>query len=469
MLTCPVCERSMTARGRVRSPRRRVGTLLALMTIIALAIAAYGAPTASAADESFPSSTTAEVAEAKREAAAAKKQAAEAATKAREAKACAGALAALDAGRTDQAKAQYDTLGEAKCAAGGLATIRSCELGDAYRAQDKRSDAATAYKKALSEDPNAPCAIKGVEKPVASGVSRFTTWITNALPVALIYLAAGLVALLALLLAGYYPPFGRRLAHVPVLGAILSPRLTIGPVDDTGVSVKTGVAITARIKERLQRFREEALRHHEPDYELDHGTGEEEFADLVSGDSVFQTALKNARELSDQTKTIAAFASLIYAVLPVERLTITGAICTQDDQTASGTFSLERDAQLKAATTVTGPATQAAKTSPNGSDFVALADHAAAWAQYVVARVLATRDFTPDQAESYALVQIGLDHELAGDYELAIAAFLHALALNSRNWAARVNLAVTEAHLAKPAEAIGTVRSALTDMTGRAA
>jgi len=304
---------------------------------------------------------------------------------------------------------------------------------------------------------------------VASGVSRVTTWITNALPVALIYLAAGLVALLVLLLGGYYPPFGRWLAHVPGLRAILSPRLTIGPVDDTGVSVKTGGAITARIKERLQRFREEALRHHEPDYELDHGTGEEEFADLVSGDSVFQAALKNARELSDQTKTIAAFASLIYAALPIERLTITGSICTQDDQTASGTFSLERDAQLKAATTVTGPATQAAKPNPNGSDFVALADHAAAWAQYVVARVLATRDFTPDQAESYALVQLGLDHELAGDYELARAAFLHALALNSRNWAARVNLAVTEAHLAKPAEAIGTLRSALTDMTGRAA
>jgi len=441
----------------VRVVRRIV--LIAFVIACALVLAAHVAPTAAAAEAagSPPSSS---------EAAAAKASAAKELAAKEQLAACASAQAVLDAGELATAKSELEALGEAKCAAAGLAVVRSCELGDAYRAQGKRGDAATAYKKALAEDPDAPCAIEGVEKPVARFPSGIATWITNALPTALTFFLTLLVLLLVVLLTGYIKPVGRRLAHVWIIRKILSPRLTIEAVDDSAITPKPGAAITARIKERLQRFREEALRDEQPDYQLDHGTGDEQFADLVSGSDVLETALKNARELSDQTKVLAALASLVYAVLPIERLTVKGAICIQDDKTAAGTFALERGARLKAAVTVTATYDPKDKT---GADFVALTDPAAAWVQYVVAQTLASKAFTPDQADSYALVQAGLRYQLEGKLGLAQHAFKSAIALNDENWAAHVNLAVTEARLgAGPVAAIPIIREALTTMTSPA-
>jgi len=439
---------------------RRLGFMLGV--VLLLVLATHG-PAAASADTANESGNAAATAPDTATAAAAAKAKAEAKAK-EEVAACKAARVALDGGKLTSAKAQYEELGEAKCAVGGLATVRSCELGDAYSARGKRSDASTAYKKALAEDPGAPCAINGVAKPVATFPASWATWITNALPVALTLIGASLLVLLAILLGGYIKPFGKLLAKTPGIRAILSPRLTIGPIDDSAAAAKPGAAITARIKERLQRFREETLRRNKPDYLLDCGTGDDQFAELVSGDGPFQTALNNARELSDQTKTIAALAGFIYSVLPVERLTVTGAVCTQDEKTAAGTFALERDAQLKAATTITGPATDTSTTS--GASFVALSERAAAWVQYVVAQTLAAEPFTPDWADSYALVQLGLGYQLAGHADLAQKAYKSALALNSENWAAYVNLAVTEAWLGDgPAGAIPICVEGLRAMT----
>ena len=442
--------------GSLSCARRTV--LIALTLVAVLVLAAHVADTASATEAATATTTSSEAAAAK--AAAAKEQAAK-----QEAAACAAAHAALDAGKLQDAKSKYEALGEAKCAAGGLAVIRSCELGDAYGAQGKRSDAATAYKKALSEDPDAPCAIIGVEKPVAGHLSRVATWITNALPVALTYVGALLVALLLVMLAGYNKSVARRLAHIWIVKRILAPRLTIDTIDDSGVDPKTGAAITARIKERLQRFREESLRKDKPDYQLDHATGDEEFAELGTASDALETALKNARELSDQTKIFAALAGLIYAALPITRLTAKGALSAQDQARAAGTFTLERGTQLKAAVTFAGPT--APSGIPTGSDFVALSDHAAAWTQYVVAKTLATTPFTSKQADSYALVQQGLTYQLEGKDALAQAAYRSAITLNSDNWAAYVNLAVTEARLGRgPAAAVPIISDALDAMIG---
>jgi len=83
-------------------------------------------------------------------------------------------------------------------------------------------------------------------------------------------------------------------------------------VSMTRIDIQGGVAISAQIKERLQRLSRRALRGSESDYELDQGTGEEEFADLVSGNSGLKNALDNARELSEQTKAVAALLDILY-------------------------------------------------------------------------------------------------------------------------------------------------------------
>ncbi len=380
---------------------------------------------------------------------------------------CGAGDEALASGRTQQAKRDYEALGESKCATRGLAAIQECELGDAYRRLDDRGEAMSAYKAALVEEPRATCASAGISLSEAPWPSSWISWFEDALPPTLVAAGAVLVLLFLVMLGGYWRPLRSVLRRLPITRTILSPRLTIGAIDDSAIETKVGVAISAQIKERLQRFREEALRGSESDYELDRGTGEEEFADLVSGDSGLKNALDNARELSEQTKTIAALLDILYGLLPIERLTVTGALSPPAAKRASATLALEHDATLNSTVSLAGPPCE---DTPAGSDYVALSEQAAAWVQFAVARTLSSKPVTADEAESYALVQLGLGYELSGSYQQARAAFMAALALSSRNWAARVNLATTEARLGEdPQTAIEVLREGLSDMTGRPA
>lgn len=380
---------------------------------------------------------------------------------------CAAGDGALAAGRLQGAKGDYEALGESKCAVRGLAAIQECELGDAYLQLGDRGEAMTAYKAALGEEPRAACASAGISSSGASWPSSWITWFENALPPTLVTIGAVLLLLFLVMLGGYWRPLRSVLRRLPITRTVLSPRLTIGSVDDSAIDTKVGVAISAQIKERLQRFREEALRGSESDYELDQGTGEEEFADLVSGNSGLKNALDNARELSEQTKAVAALLDILYGLLPIERLTVTGALSPPAANRTSATLALEHDGTLNSTVKLTGAPCQAA---PAGADYVALNEQAAAWVQFAVARTLASQPVSSDHAESFSLVQLGLDYELNGSYQQARTAFMAAVTLNSRNWAARVNLATIEArHGRDPQAAIEVLREALSDMTSRPA
>jgi hypothetical protein len=221
--------------------------------------------------------------------------------------------------------------------------------------------------------------------------------------------------------------------------------------------------VTARIKEYLQRYRDEALREDSPDYDLDFGTGGEEFANIVSGSGRLKEALEKVRGISEHTKIVAAILDFLNALLPRRIFVVSGTLDCVSAKTASVTLFLAQDGRQKAAVALSAPASAQ---PPSADDYGQLAQPAAIWVQYEIARRLVRKSsIGPNDAASYALLREGLDCHLAGDDAGALEVLQEAVSLKPRNWAARANIAVLQARGEAGAEAaITTVRVALDDM-----
>lgn len=166
----------------------------------------------------------------------------------------------------------------------------------------------------------------------------------------------------------------------------------------------------------------------------------------MSGDGGLDGSLKKLGEAGGQAGAVAAIIGLLIGLLPIRRFSFSGVIEPASGPAASATLAMQSGQRQGGAVTLVG---RALEHEPVAGDYLALAAPAAVWAQYEMARFLVSEPRSPEAAESYALVREGLDHHLAGDAAEAIAAFQHAIELDRDNWAAKVNLAVTQARLAK--------------------
>ncbi|MDQ4042155.1 MAG: tetratricopeptide repeat protein, partial [Actinomycetota bacterium] len=292
-----------------------------------------------------------------------------------------------------------------------------------------------------------PCGGKGIRKTTASLPARVVDDVADALPQYALVAGLLLALFFTVLLLGYIGPVHARLVRLPGVRRILSPRLNMDALaDKSGQGV--GEAISARIGQRLTRMRDEAKREG-VGHELDLGTPRESFADLVSRNRGLKSALDNASEIGDQAKIVAALLKLLYTLLPIRRLTVAGVVEPALGSRASATLSLERDGTLMAAATLHGSSEGSPSTDgPTAADYAALAEPAAVWVQYEVARAIeGGKEVSPDAAESYALVREGLRRQMAGEYDEARECYERARDLDPSNWAARLNLAMTEARL----------------------
>lgn len=383
---------------------------------------------------------------------------------------CATADSLFDAGSIAAARAAYEQIApDTACATSGLADIREvvhlCDLGRSDLRVHRRGDALDAYKSALAKNPNAECATAGVNSASPDGFTRALQWISTAvpnIPTALAGFGLLLVAAFLILVAlGRISYRGKRLRLERVLGlrTLLRPRIALGTISDEGVQWsaeggqqwKVGASMTAQIKERLQRFREEALSDESPDDDLDFGSTNEAIADFVSSDAGLQTALDKVGELSESTKVVAALIELIYVALPIRRLSVSGVLDPPNldppsQSSASTTLSMESGSRLVAAATLRSPLAVAGK--PTSEDYMRLVDQAAVWVQFEVTKALTGDKVALDAPDSYARVREGLDRHFAQETVEARAAFEEALTLNTRNWAAAIDLASTEARLA---------------------
>lgn len=323
-----------------------------------------------------------------------------------------------------------------------------CTRAATLRAAGEESDAVSVYKSALEKSPASPCATKGLKDGPPATFASVLDDIVELLPQLLLAAALVLLALFCVLLLGHVGLLHRKLVRIPGLGRMLSPRLTLAALGDaTGQSV--GATVDARMKMHLAESRRLALLREAPAYEMDRSTPAEDFADLIAGDSGLKSALEKASESSDQLKIVAALLTLMYTLLPTQRLTVTGILEPVTGPCATATLNLDEGGRPVAAATLRGSTPEPARALAAG-DFVDLAAPAAIWVQYEVARAIrGDIDRGPDAAISYALVREGLEKQRAGDAAGARHKFSQARELDGRNWAAGLNLAMTEARLAR--------------------
>jgi tetratricopeptide (TPR) repeat protein len=396
---------------------------------------------------------------------------------------CAAPNALVKAGSTAAAKKAYEKLLVTQptllCARARLAKLNApaaektpaeqaaplCAQGKAYERTGRDDDAEKAYKSALEKDPSKDsCGEQGlasVDGAVRARLQRLVSAVPNVSDL-LAIVGLGLAAFLVLLMLGYIPSVYKVFRGWPIVGSILGARLSLADLEDgAGGDVKSGAALTARIKERLQRFREESDDDTAFAENLDFGTGSQDLADIVSDDKGLSNSLDNLGDIGGQAKIVAALLGLLIALLPIRRLSITGVIEPHSGPRASATLSMETGQQLSGAVTITG---RTLDHDPASGDYLALAGPSAVWVSYNVARALADKELPLERAESYALAREGLDLHDAGDAVAAIDAFTEAIALDARNWAARVNLAITQARLAEDiAMAVAILAQAVDD------
>jgi tetratricopeptide (TPR) repeat protein len=384
---------------------------------------------------------------------------------------CAAADTAFKNGDLDLARTKYKEAG-GKCGEAGVAAVAEVELLCAqaarYEELDRDDDAVTTYKKVLEKSPNAGCVNEEVFDE--AWVTSATDWVSDNWWRVL--LALGLAGLILVPLARA-PAINRRLMRLPLVGRLFSPRLAFDPIDSDSVDPKAGTALQGRIAERLQAYNAAARATELSADELDQATPREEFADLVAADRGIRSAFTKVTESSDQAKFAGALFEFVLALLPRRKLGIT-AVLEPPATRVGASFSLDGDGRVLASTTLAGRELDQAAVS---ADYLELAEPAAVWIQYETARAVNGGEVGPDEAESHAFLRKGLAYQLAAERASADAstrdenlrearrAYEEARRLNPRNWAARVNLAVLEARLARDFRgSIRTLRYAIEDM-----
>jgi tetratricopeptide (TPR) repeat protein len=375
---------------------------------------------------------------------------------------CALGDALAQARETKQAKKAYvEVLKQepsSACAAEGLTKLNPppepkppevdyCAVGKAYEQAGRDSDAIDAYKKGLEKEPASECAKSGIEDAGPNNLTRISEDVLGSVPTALLYGGAILVLYYLLLFFCHFAPlkrflikwtgpFGRLVKHV------LRPRLTFTDFVDGAVE-GAGAPLTARVKERLGRMREEALKRPR-EYDLDFGTPADDFAEQAAESKSLQTALDSAGEVSEQTKIVAALIKILSFLLPIRRFAVSG---TLDPPAKSGValnLTLEEEGRSQDSTHLQGPPS---KEDPKAPDFMTLAEPAAVWVQFGVACALNGGEWNEAKAESQALLREGLDLYRREKPKAARKAFEKAIVRDHTNWGAYVGLAVAEARL----------------------
>lgn len=335
-----------------------------------------------------------------------------------------------------------------------------CDQAEAYRDAHRDDDALSAYKAALEKDPTKnSCGAEGLKDMAPWWASRAVDGGLGMAPKILAFIGAVLILGLLVLMLGYTRAGGRILAKLPVSRTILRPRLALADLTDQAVNVTDqgtsplliGAGLTARIRERLQRFREEALDEYGLTYSLDVGTSSQDLADIVSNNGQLRDSLSKLGDVSEHTRLVALVVNALIAALPIKRFAVSGIVEPASGPAASCTLALEVGPRLINAVTLTGGAVR--QPPVKASDYLGLAASAAVWIQYGVAREVSLASLGPETAESYALVLEGIRLYEAADMTdektkiEAINTFEEALALDSSNTAAKLNLAMAHARL----------------------
>jgi tetratricopeptide (TPR) repeat protein len=352
--------------------------------------------------------------------------------------------------------------------AGAAPPSPTCRSGAALLAAGEKAQAEKIFVQVLQAHPAAVCAsdaLKKINAPSGTSFGDVADDVANWIPKLLILLLAAVAAVfVGAIVLGRIGVIRRLMLRIPYVGDLVAPRLSIAAFDDSclGDTAKVGEALAARTKAWYQHYRQ-AL-DDTSGYDLDYGSSSEAFADIVSGTSGFEDAIDKAKDISDQSKTVAALLGVLYALLPIRKISIAAVLDTGTTNAVSATLTLQDGNRQAAAATLSA----SASASPTLVEYSRLARPSALWIHYETARLRTTEELGPDAAASFAFLREGLDRQFEGKVDLAKLAYERALRIDPKNWAARLNLAQLKRRT--PAEipaAIELVRGTLSEMRQR--
>jgi tetratricopeptide (TPR) repeat protein len=358
----------------------------------------------------------------------------------------------LAIGRSEEAlvayKAALEKNPEASCAVAGVSEAAKaivgflCSRGDSLLARHRDEDALAAYKAALERDPTAACAHEGIRVASPGWLSRTISEVSDAVPTILVGLLLVLLLGFAILMLAWSKNVYEMFTNIPFLRAILRPRLSFSPINEEAAEAKVAASLLARVQKRLHQFQSAASGDSaagvSTDDDLDFGSPDETFADLVSGNSALQKSLGALSGLSEHGKVIAGVINIAYTWLPIRQLALSGVLGPPSLMRATLSMSVEKDARLVAAAVLEGPELA---NRPDASHYLELGERAALWTQYVVARTLADEPIEPRSAESYMFASRALDLHLIGDdknLEQARVLYREALSALGSNYQERI-------------------------------
>jgi tetratricopeptide (TPR) repeat protein len=360
---------------------------------------------------------------------------------------CAAGLSALE--RHDPAgaeKAFRDVLeGEARsaCAIAGLAKVTAtvhaeeflCAEGKALAAKGEGEKAKRRYAAALARNTHSKCATKGLETPKAEekeGKTGAEKWEAKWKAIFAgigIWAAAILVALAAFAIGVF-----AILRHFRA-------SLAIEPFSDDAVEVKVGAVVAGLVRKRLTELSTRTSQSSGP-IKLDFIVADVEL--LAENDSL-EKALGGLAEVS-QLKFIVALLGLIDRTSR-RRMVAKGDLAAAGDEGPGLVLDLQsgsKGVQAGEAVWDGEATTDDAKAGP----YYALADRAAAWLQYEVARGLkASVGNITRNAQSFSLTGEALAEQRLGKEEDAADSYADALERDPENVAALVNLAMIMARV----------------------
>ncbi len=356
---------------------------------------------------------------------------------------CATAYALRKAKQSDPSRSAYVEVLKSNpaspCAPYGLARLdepaKSCALGDALRAAEQTDAAQTAYQAVLKADPESDCAHDGLKKleaetTIPKHAANLLGDIGGALTTLVGWLALVLGSLaLGILVLALWSRSRAKLLEVRWIDRLLAPRLRLRDIDNAGVDPAIGNGVMALEREYLARTTAEPAPS--AGYELDQNAGQEDLTGVVQGIEGF----------GSYGKMVSSVLQLVTRALPRARFTASGTLQKDGARGAGMTILLEGAAKPLGVTLWSGPQED---TAPNGAAdrYMSLAVPAAAWIDYQVREALgAKKPGITESAQSYALLQGGIECQASGDRTAAARFYRAALEADPWNEAALLNLA----------------------------
>ena len=306
----------------------------------------------------------------------------------------------------------------------GAAPLPSCVYANALRHDGERGLAHAAYLQVLKADPQSLGANLGVREtrgstsiPMAAGnIVKGAAYLIGAVVIALFLIGVGVLLLLQILtrtpwLRDQWP--AKRIRR---------PVFSVAPLTDTGTDpLGSAVAglIRGRVTWRTDRFG----------------------LNLVSGQAGVASAFSGLGEVGGEAKAAVAVITVLTALLPRRRFTLTGQLQPAGEEGVGISLELSQNGDAEALQSFWAASFHATGDS-NATAYQQLAVACAAWVDIWMTKALDAGGLLTSDPQSWAFFRSGVDAQRLGDRKRAQVLYEQALAADGTNVGALANLGI---------------------------